>query len=140
MDLHLQDRPEKGGIMAQLFKLKLRTLLGVFLLSLPLMYIGIALVLIDEGHVGIVFAKIGSKPSVEDRFIVEAGEKGYQREVLMPGMRFYWFLEPFWKYTITEEPFIKIPPGMIGVVNANEIVEKSPQYRSMPVAGSDVRR
>jgi hypothetical protein len=111
---------EKGGIIAQLFKLNLRTLSGLFLIFLPLIYIGIALVSIDEGHVGIVFAKFGGKPAVEDRFIVEAGEKGYQREVLMPGMRFYWFLEPFWKYTITEEPFVKIPPGMIGVVNAKD--------------------
>lgn len=120
MDLQVRERKEKGGIMAQLLKLNPRTVVGMLLVLLPLVYIGIALVSIDEGHVGIVFSKFGSKPAVEDRFIVEAGEKGYQREVLMPGMRFYWFLEPFWKYTITEEPFVKIPPGMIGVVNAKD--------------------
>lgn len=120
MDREIQERKRQDGIMAQLLKLRLRTILGLLLVSLPLIYIGISLVSIEEGHVGIVFAKVGSKPAVADRFIVEAGEKGYQREVLMPGMRFYWFLEPFWKYTITEEPFVKIPPGMIGVVNAKD--------------------
>ncbi|CAK8716242.1 hypothetical protein GCAAIG_05655 [Candidatus Electronema halotolerans] len=120
MDREIQERKRQGGIMEQLLKLRLRTILGLLLVSLPLIYIGISLVSIEEGHVGIVFAKVGSKPAVADRFIVEAGEKGYQREVLMPGMRFYWFLEPFWKYTITEEPFVKIPPGMIGVVNAKD--------------------
>ncbi len=118
MDRQLELRKE--SIIANLLKLKLRTILGLLLLALPLIYIGISLVSIDEGHVGIVFAKFGSKPASEERFIVEAGEKGYQREVLMPGMRFYWLLEPLWKYTITEQPFVKIPPGMIGVVNAKD--------------------
>lgn len=120
---------------------------GIILL-LPFIYLMIGFVSIDKGHVGIIFAKFGGKPPIEERFIVEQGEKGYQREVLMPGMRFYWFLEPLWKYTIKEEPFVKIPAGMIGVVNAKDgypmrpgqILADSDTYAEAGAAGKKVKK
>ena len=118
------------------------------LLFLPLLYVIIGFVSINEGHVGIVFSKFGVKPAVEERFIVERGEQGYQREVLMPGMRFYWLLEPLWKYTITEEPFVRIPTGMIGVVNAKDgdpmrpgqILADSDTYEEVTEGGRKIKK
>lgn len=120
----------------------------VVLLLLPLFYVMIGFVSIDKGQVGIVFSKFGSKPAVDERFIVEEGEQGYRREVLMPGMHFYWFLEPLWKYTIKEEPFTTVQTGMIGVVNAKDgypmrlgqILADSDTYEEVSEGGSKTKK
>ncbi len=54
-----------------------------------IIYLYGAVVSIPAGMVGVVFRKIGDDPADKDRFIVEEGEKGIQREVLMPGWRFF---------------------------------------------------
>lgn len=75
---------------------------------------------IKDNHVGIIFNKFGKQNMVEGRFIVEKGEKGWQREVLMPAIHFFWFLEPLWKYDIEEVAFIEIKPGELGIVYAKD--------------------
>jgi hypothetical protein len=50
-----------------------------------IIYLFGAVVSVPPGNVGMVFRKIGGDPAVKNRFIVEEGEKGIQREVLMPG-------------------------------------------------------
>jgi regulator of protease activity HflC (stomatin/prohibitin superfamily) len=73
---------------------------------------------INPGHVGVVFSKFGGKPDVEGRFIVEKGQKGYWREVLLPGWHFFWLVEPLWKYDITEESMTMIPAQHVGLIEA----------------------
>ncbi|CAK8718988.1 MAG: hypothetical protein D3915_08515 [Candidatus Electrothrix sp. AU1_5] len=151
MHLQVQQKEKLATIALRLrdfFKQKKSPVWIGGLFFLALMYLMIGFVSIENGHVGIIFAKFGSKPTVDERFIVEEGEKGYQREVLMPGMRFYWFLEPLWKYTITEEPFVKIPTGMIGVVNAKDgypmlpgqILADSDSYEEVVENGKKVKK
>ena len=77
-----------------------------------------AVVSIPSGEVGVVFRKIGDDPAVKDRFIVERGEKGIQREVLMPGWRFFWKADKLWKIDIEELPMVNIPKQAVGLVEA----------------------
>ncbi|MGE0084881.1 MAG: SPFH domain-containing protein [Desulfococcaceae bacterium] len=89
----------------------------VFLL-IGYVFVSAIMVSIDPGHVGVVFSKFGRTPPVEGRFIVEKGEKGYWREVLLPGRHFFWLAECLWKYDITEEPMQNIQSQHIGLVEA----------------------
>ena len=82
---------------------------------IPLMGITVS---IPPGHVGVVFSKFGAAPDVEGRFIVEKGQKGYWREVLMPGWHFFWLAEPLWKIDIEEAPMTAIQSQHIGMVEA----------------------
>ena len=77
-----------------------------------------AVVTIPSGHVGVVFRKIGKDPVVKDRFIVEKGEKGIQREVLMPGWRFFWQSDRLWKIDIKKVPMMNIRKQHVGIVEA----------------------
>jgi regulator of protease activity HflC (stomatin/prohibitin superfamily) len=70
-----------------------------------IIYLFGAVVSIPPGKVGVVFRKIGDDPAVKDRFIVEKGEKGIQREVLMPGWRFFWQTDRLWKIDISKSPY-----------------------------------
>ncbi len=89
----------------------------VILIGLFMLFSSIV-ISIKPGHVGIVFSKFGKKPKIEGRFIVEKGEQGYWREVLLPGFHFFWFFEPLWKYKITEVPMVLIPPQKVGLIKA----------------------
>ena len=92
------------------------TLLGVAIVLI--FYSFTAVVSIPPGEVGVVFRKIGDDPAVKDRFIVERGEKGIQREVLMPGWRFFWKADRLWKINIEKLPMINIPKQHVGLVEA----------------------
>jgi hypothetical protein len=92
------------------------TLIGVAIVLL--LYFYSAVVSIPPGEVGVVFRKIGGDPAVKDRFIVEKGEKGIQREVLMPGWRFFWKADRLWKIDIEELPMFNIPKQTVGLVEA----------------------
>jgi hypothetical protein len=92
------------------------TLLGVAIVLI--FYSFSAVVSIPPGEVGVVFRKIGDDPAVKDRFIVERGEKGIQREVLMPGWRFFWKADKLWKIDIEELPMVNIPKQAVGLVEA----------------------
>lgn len=89
---------------------------------------------IDKGHVGIVFAKFGSQPKNTSRFIVEEGEKGVRRKVLMPGVHVFWMFEPLWKYNITEVKMISVPKHSIGLVEA---LDGKPMNPGQILADSD---
>ena len=47
---------------------------------------------IDPGFVGVVTNMVGADPAVKNRFLVEKGERGVQREVLLPGT---YYLNPY---------------------------------------------
>ena len=47
---------------------------------------------IDPGFVGVVTNMVGTDPAVKNRFLVEKGERGVQREVLLPGT---YYLNPY---------------------------------------------
>lgn len=91
-------------------------LLGVAIALI--IYFPAAIVSISPGEVGVVFTKIGDDPAVKDRFIVEKGEKGIQREVLMPGWRYFWKADKLWKIDIEELPMLNIPKQRVGLVEA----------------------
>ncbi len=83
-----------------------------------IVYLFGAVVSIPAGKVGVVFRKIGDDPAVKGRFIVEKGEKGIQREVLMPGWRFFWKADRLWKIDIQKFPMLNIPKQRVGIVEA----------------------
>ena len=83
-----------------------------------IIYLCGTVVSIPPGEVGVVFVKIGKDPAVKGRFIVEKGEKGIQREVLMPGLRFFWMADRLWRVDINKSPMINIPKQSIGIVEA----------------------
>ncbi|MBL7177273.1 MAG: hypothetical protein ISS66_15725 [Desulfobacteraceae bacterium] len=95
---------------------KLFIVIGVVLFII--IYLFGAIVSIPAGKVGVVFRKIGDDPVAKDRFIVEEGEKGIQREVLMPGWRFFWKADRLWKIDIKEYSMVNIPKQNVGLVEA----------------------
>ena len=72
---------------------------------------------IRPGMIGIVHNKRGEADPA-GHFIVEKGFKGTQREVLMPGLHFFPFTTVF--MDINEVPMTVIPPGKVGVLNAQD--------------------
>lgn len=73
---------------------------------------------IPQGHVGVVFSKFGDAPAVKDRFIVEKGEKGIQREVLLPGIRMFGWFELLWKIDVEKVEMKTVDVGFVGIVKA----------------------
>ncbi len=106
--------------LASDFSMKKLIVLGVIVLVIIIFPMMSFMKSISPGHVGIIFSKFGDAPEVEGRFIVEKGQKGYHREVLMPGLHFFWLAEPLWKYNIIEEPMVKIRAQHVGVIEAND--------------------
>jgi regulator of protease activity HflC (stomatin/prohibitin superfamily) len=47
---------------------------------------------IDPGFVGVVTNMVGAEPRVKNRFLVDKGERGVQREILLPGT---YYLNPY---------------------------------------------
>ncbi len=72
---------------------------------------------IDPGMIGIVMQKRG-KTDPAGHFIVEKGFKGTQREVLMPGLHFFWQTTMF--MDIAQVPMTVIPAGKVGVLIAQD--------------------
>ena len=69
---------------------------------------------IGPTEVGLVMKRFGFKKLSNDNPIAFSGEAGYQAELLMPGLRFkFWIL-----YQVTKFPWVQIPAGEIGVVIA----------------------
>jgi uncharacterized membrane protein YqiK len=68
---------------------------------------------IGPTQVGLVRKRLGTKlPG--DNPIAFAGEAGYQAQLLMPGLRFKFYL----LYAVTKHPWVQVPAGQIGVVIA----------------------
>lgn len=87
--------------------------------------------IIGPTEVGLVMKRFGFKKLSEDNPIAFHGEAGFQSELLMPGLRFkFWIL-----YKVGKFPWVQIPAGEIGVVIAQvgaplPIGAKSAVYRS----------
>ncbi len=69
---------------------------------------------IGPTQVGLVIKRFSFKKLSEDNPIAFHGEAGYQAELLMPGLRFkFWIL-----YRVEKYPWVQVPAGEIGVVIA----------------------
>lgn len=112
---------------------KTLVLAAIIILAVIIPIMGIT-VSIPPGHVGVVFSKFGDEPPVEGRFIVEKGQKGYWREVLMPGWHFFWMAEPLWKIDIEKAPMTSIRSQNIGLVEA---LDGRPMPRGEILAADD---
>jgi hypothetical protein len=75
------------------------------------------LVNVKPGMVGIVFHERG-KDDPTGHFIVEEGYKGFQREVLEPGLYFFWHTTAFMK--IEQVPMTVVPEGKVGLLVAQD--------------------
>lgn len=85
---------------------------------------------IGPTKIGLVRKRFGAKLT-NDNPLAFAGEAGYQGELLMPGLRFKFFL----MYAVTKHPWVQVPAGQIGVVIAQvgkpmPIGAKSAVYKS----------
>lgn len=87
--------------------------------------------IIGPTEVGLVMKRFGFKKLEDDNPVAFHGEAGYQSELLMPGLRFkFWIL-----YKVAKYPWVQIPAGEIGVVIAQvgsplPIGAKSAVYKS----------
>ncbi len=68
---------------------------------------------IGPTQVGLVRKRFGNKLP-DDNPVAFKGEAGYQAELLMPGLRFKFYL----MYAVTKHPWVQVPAGQIGVVIA----------------------
>jgi uncharacterized membrane protein YqiK len=68
---------------------------------------------IGPTQVGLVRKRLGNKLP-DDNPVAFNGEAGYQADLLMPGLRFKFYLI----YAVTKHPWVQIPAGQIGVVIA----------------------
>lgn len=93
--------------------------IGALVLILGGFLWGLCVYTVDSGHVGIVTHKQGKDPG--DRFIVEKGYRGTQREVLMPGLHF--FLQTRTFIDIEQVPMVEVPEGKVGVLIAQDGLE-----------------
>ena len=79
------------------------------------------MVSIPEDRIGLVtkkFVLIGAKSLSDGRIIASDGEAGYQIDTFATG-DLKWFYWP-WQYSVDLQPFIEIPKGKIGLVNAKD--------------------
>ncbi len=85
---------------------------------------------IGPTQVGLVIKRFSLKKLSEDNPIAFRGEAGYQAELLMPGLRFkFWIV-----FRVEKYPWVQVPAGEIGVVIAQvgeplPIGAKSAVYR-----------
>lgn len=81
----------------------------------------LGIMLIPETAVGIVtkkFVLFGSNRTLPDGAVVALnGEAGIQADTLPPGLHFW--LWP-WQYDVEKQPFVTIPEGHVGVVEAHD--------------------
>lgn len=94
-------------IMLILYKVILRILFGM--------------VIIPEDKIGLVTKKFvlfgENKELTDSRIIATKGEAGFQAKTLAPGLYFGMWV---WQYEITQQPFIIIPQGKIGLILAKD--------------------
>jgi regulator of protease activity HflC (stomatin/prohibitin superfamily) len=91
--------------------------LGALVLILGGFLWGLCTYTVRPEHVGLVFNKRGASDPA-GHFIVEKGFKGTQREVLDPGLHFFWQTKTF--IDIKQVPFQEVPEGKVGVLIAKD--------------------
>ncbi len=88
-------------------------------LIIPAIFIALFLILpsftsIGPTEVGLVIKRFGLKKLSDDNPVAFNGEAGFQAELLMPGLRWrFWIL-----YGVRKFPWVQVPAGEIGVVIA----------------------
>jgi hypothetical protein len=88
---------------------------GVELLVLAfLTSLFLSFVRIGPTEVGLVTKRFSRKKLSEDNPVALNGEAGYQADLLMPGLRFRFWLV----FRVEKHPWVQIPAGQIGVVIA----------------------
>lgn len=79
------------------------------------------MVIIPENKIGLVtkkFVLFGKNKTLPDgKIIALNGEAGYQVDPLPPGLYWWYWV---WQYDITQTPFVNIPQGKIGLVEAKD--------------------
>lgn len=93
----------------------------IFIVSYKLWLRLFGVIIIPDNHLGLVnkkFVLFGSNATLPDgKIIALKGEAGYQADTLPPGLHI--MLWP-WQYEIIVKPFLTIPQGKIGVVQAHD--------------------
>ena len=96
-------------------------LLGVIVALALAVLVLPSLRLIGPVEVGLVMKRFSFKKLSENNPIGFRGEAGYQADLLMPGLRFkFWIL-----YRVDKHPWVQVPAGEIGVVIA-QVGERMP--------------
>ncbi len=92
--------------------------MDIFLVSISSLFFLLAILIlpsiqvIGPTEVGLVIKRISLRKLHEDNPIAFEGEAGYQAVLLMPGVRFkFWIL-----FKVVKFPWVQIPAGQIGVV------------------------
>lgn len=110
-------------------------------LILALILILPSFVFIAQTEVGLVSKRFSFRKLHQDNPIAFEGEAGYQADLLMPGLRWkFWIL-----YAVAKYPWVQIPAGEIGVVisqvgQALPIGAKSAVYKKEFGQFTDLRR
>ena len=79
---------------------------------LVLLVVLLSIRVIGPTQIGLVIKRFALKKLSEDNLIAFKGEPGYQADLLMPGLRWkFWVL-----YRVEKYPWVQIPAGEIGVV------------------------
>jgi regulator of protease activity HflC (stomatin/prohibitin superfamily) len=87
-------------------------LCGALVALLALALIAKSLHLIGPAEVGLVNKRVARRSLADGDPVALHGEAGYQRDLMMPGLRF-----ALWPvYTVTKHPWVQVPAGEIGVV------------------------
>jgi len=93
----------------------------VFIVSYKLWLRLLGVIIIPDNHLGVAnkkFVIFGSNATLPDgKIIALKGEAGYQADTLAPGLHV--MLWP-WQYQIDVRPFLTIPQGKLGVVQAHD--------------------
>lgn len=88
--------------------------IAIIVIALVLLLILPSFRRIGPTQVGLVIKRFSLKKLSEDNPIAFRGEAGYQAELLMPGLRFkFWIV-----FRVEKYPWVQVPAGEIGVVIA----------------------
>src|SRR5690242_18247897 len=86
----------------------------LFMIGMVLLLVLPSFVTIGATEVGLVVKRFGSKKLSADNPVAFNQEAGYQSDLLMPGLRWmFWLL-----YRVERYPWVQVPAGEIGVVIA----------------------
>jgi regulator of protease activity HflC (stomatin/prohibitin superfamily) len=89
-------------------------IIAIIIVALLIILVLPSLRRIGPTQVGLVVKRFSFKKLSEDNPIGFKGEAGYQAELLMPGLRFkFWII-----YRVEKYPWVQVPAGEIGVVIA----------------------
>ena len=121
--------------------LSLYALIGGGALLLLLLLVLPSIHVIGPTQVGLVTKRFSAKKLTEDNPLAFHGEAGYQADLLMPGLRWkFWIV-----YAVGKYPWVQVPAGEIGVVIAQvgqslPVGAKSAKYHTRLGGFTNVRQ